>query len=218
MNGHRRLTRTRRTGTALTLLALAAPFAVATVALAPSSNAYDPSRNILANWNFADPPLSSGSLTVTAGSSVITGWDVTSGDVDLVASSEVSNGGTLNGVPNQAVDLNGSGPGAISQTFPTTPGYTYTGDYFFFSAANPTVPVVKTATLTVGGTSTAISYDSSTPNGWQQKSFSFKATGSMSTIAFASTTPGADGPLIGLVEVYPPYPLYLDPVRNVVVY
>ena len=212
--GQRR--RSRRAAGLAVVVATSSLVGVATVAFAPSSNAYDPARNILTNWQFSSPAVASGSLNVSAGSSAITGWSVTSGNVDVVAASGVR--GVINATPSQAIDLNGTGPGAIAQTFATTPGYTYTGDYFFFSATAVTTPVVKTATLTLNSTTTAISYDSSNANGWLQEQFSFKATGPTSTITFASTTPGADGPLISLVEVYPPYPLYLDPVQNLVVY
>ena len=208
--------RRARSWAALVVVASTTLLGLTTLALAPPGNAYDPSRNILANWQFSSPSVASGSIDVSAGSPTISGWSVTSGTVDLVSGAGVR--AVLNGASPQAVDLNGTSPGAISQTFATVPGYTYSGDYFLVSATAATAPVTKTATLTLNATTTPISYDSANTNGWLQQSFRFTATGSTSTITFASSTPGADGPLITDVEVYPPYPLFLDPVHDVVLY
>ena len=66
------------------------------------------------NGSFEDGPEISGSLvTLYDGNEEITGWKVSSGSIDLIGTYWKASDGE------RSLDLNGAGPGAISQTFDT---------------------------------------------------------------------------------------------------
>ena len=136
-----------------------------------------------------------------AGSTAIPGWTVSVGSIDWASSCNwASQDGT------HSLDLIGGGASAVSsggvrQTFDTVPGGTY--QVSFYLAANPSTlfgPVVKPLTVTVadGTTSNTITTQSYTFDrsghdgssaanmGWAQRTFTFVATGSTSTINFVS--------------------------------
>jgi len=130
------------------------------------------------------------------GSSAIPNWTIVSGDVEL-DSGLFQNGLTQPGT--HVIDLNGTMPGGIQQSFLTVPGVSYTLSFELagnvLGGANP-----KTLIVTAPGSPATFSFDttgkSSTNLGWVVKSLTFTATSSLSTISFQSTTPGSAGPLI----------------------
>ncbi|MDX3763829.1 DUF642 domain-containing protein [Streptomyces sp. AK02-04a] len=124
-------------------------------------------------------------------------------------------------ISGQTVDLDGAigSAGAISQTFATEPGATYEVTYWL--AGNyASGPAVKTGTVTAGGASQAISFDttgkSATNMGYEKKTLTFVADGSgESTLAFASSNNSGYGPVISNVSVtkVQPAPIpAIDPV------
>ncbi|QDY75169.1 choice-of-anchor C family protein [Streptomyces qinzhouensis] len=123
-------------------------------------------------------------------------WSVTLGAVDLIGA------GTWQAAEgDQSVDLNGTG--AVSQTFTTTPGSTYTVTYAL--AGNPTAadPAVKTGRVLVDGQdSQNFSFDVTGKTyaamGYVTRRLSFVANASTTTVAFVSTTgpTAANGPVI----------------------
>ncbi|MFE0427322.1 choice-of-anchor C family protein, partial [Streptomyces sp. NPDC058953] len=113
-------------------------------------------------------------------------WSVTLGAVDLIGA------GTWQAAEgDQSVDLNGTG--AVSQTFTTTPGGTYTVTYAL--AGNPTGadPAVKTGRVLVDGQNVQdFSFDVTGKTyaamGYVNRRFTFVAGAATTTIAFVSTT------------------------------
>lgn len=128
------------------------------------------------------------------------GWQVTSGSVELVDGHWQAADGQ------QSVDLSGAVAGSISQTFPTTPGSTYVVTYAL--AGNPSSPTspIKTGRVLVDGQEVqAFSVDTTGKSannlGYVTKRVVFEAGGTSTTLAFASTTAGTDGPVIDKVSV-----------------
>ncbi|MEV0532016.1 choice-of-anchor C family protein [Kitasatospora sp. NPDC050463] len=151
--------------------------------------------------SFETPKLAANTFTgLTAGQS-IGPWRVTTGSVDLIGADfwQAAEG-------DQSVDLNGSGPGTVTQTFTTTPGATYTVTYSL--AGNPEGgPALKTGRALVDGQdfqdfSFDITGKSRAAMGYVGRQFTFVATNASTTLAFASTTAaGAYGPVVDNVQV-----------------
>jgi choice-of-anchor C domain-containing protein len=103
------------------------------------------------------------------------------------------------------VDLNGNGPGAIGQTFVTTPGATYR--VTFCLAGNPQgLVAVKTLDVSAtGGPTASYQFDTTgrtlTDMGWTQRTYDFVATGASTTVTFTSTTSTAFGPAVDNVTL-----------------
>ena len=72
------------------------------------------------NGSFEEGPASVDSfITLFDGDTSITGWTVTAGSIDLIGDYWIASDGE------RSIDLNGNGPGAISQEFDTEPGLIY---------------------------------------------------------------------------------------------
>src|SRR3954469_16419976 len=76
--------------------------------------------NLLTNGGFEQPPVAPGAdlRTVEAESEELTGWTITSGNVDVVTNQQPAEG-------TQSLDLNGTSPASIFQEFATTAGARY---------------------------------------------------------------------------------------------
>jgi choice-of-anchor C domain-containing protein len=127
--------------------------------------------------------------TLYAGSTELSGWTVLSGSIDFIGAYWAAAAGS------QSIDMDGLSPGAISQTFDTVVGKTYT--VLFDIAGNPdpsqsgyvsTQP--KSLLVSAAGLSGTYSFDSTNTTkanmGWIEESFSFVATGDLTTLTFAS--------------------------------
>jgi choice-of-anchor C domain-containing protein len=146
----------------------------------------------------------------------IPGWSIDTGSVDLIRDYWVSQDGSQN------VDLNGLAPAKISQTFDTVVGATYTvtfglsgnpdsvGDqqHPYYSPSNKQVEVSAT-----GATPATYSYDTAVKGNyhgnmkWEDKTYSFIATGTSTTLSFESKITGAFGPALDnvrTIESLPP--------------
>jgi choice-of-anchor C domain-containing protein len=128
-------------------------------------------------------------------------WTVTRGDVDLSGKGFWQ---TADG--NQSLDLDGSVQGTVAQTFATQPLVSY--EVSFALAGNPVAaPAVKTGQVLVNGrVAQNFSFDTTGKTkanmGYVQRRFTFLATDTSATLAFASTTtPSGYGPVIDNVEV-----------------
>ncbi|SHG22399.1 choice-of-anchor C domain-containing protein [Streptoalloteichus hindustanus] len=151
--------------------------------------------------SFETPKVKAGTFQELTSGQSIGPWQVTSGSVDLIGAGfwQAAEG-------DQSVDLNGRGPGTVSQTFTTVPGTTYTVTY---SLAGNTAgaPAVKTGKALIDGQnfqdfSFDITGKTSTTMGYVTRQFTFVATNPSTTLAFASTTPGTGhGPVIDDVKV-----------------
>ncbi len=179
-----------------TTLAVVASLAIAGSALAAG----------LTNGSFETGSYTGGIFnTLPTGSTAISGWTVSSGSVDWVDSSYwQAAAGT------KSVDLDGNAAGAVtSNAFATVNG----GTYFvtFALSGNPDSNLgVKTVQVGATGTSTApATYDfntqvmgnTRTDMKYQTLGYTFVATGTTSTLTFASLTAGAWGPVIDNVIV-----------------
>jgi choice-of-anchor C domain-containing protein len=139
-------------------------------------------------------------LLVT-GSTNLNGWTVDSGSVDWIGSYWAASDGS------RSIDLSGLGPGALSQTIATTVGYTYR--VTFDLSGNPDCgPALKTLTVGAPGSdSQAFSFDigaaanTRSDMKWEARTYTFVATGSSSTLTFASTTTGFCGPALDNVVI-----------------
>ncbi|MCM2389795.1 choice-of-anchor C family protein [Streptomyces albipurpureus] len=150
--------------------------------------------------SFEYPTAPANSFTTLVSGQSIGPWKVTSGSVDLIGTGfwQAAEG-------DQSVDLNGGQAGAVAQTFSTIVGRTYTVTYAL--AANPEGgPAVKTGRVLVGGQNFQdFSFDSTGKTraamGYVQRQVTFVANTPTTTLGFASTLPGAYGPVIDDVRV-----------------
>ena len=127
-------------------------------------------------------------------------WTVTSGNVDLTG-----DGYWQTAEGDQSVDLNSGGPGTVAQTFTTVPGKKYSVTYSL--AGNPGGgALVKTGKVLVDGQNFQdFSFDvtgKTTANmGYVTREVTFVARGTSTTLAFASMSNSAHGPVIDDVTV-----------------
>ena len=147
---------------------------------------------IIQNGDF-EMPVVSNYAEYDAPSTAITGWTVTSGNVDLSTS---SNYPAYSG--NQSVDLAGDTLGTIEQQFSTTPGQQYQLIFYYSNNANYIGNV--TANVSVTGNSTlldqSISHSDATLTNMDYQLFSenFTADSVNATLAFAATSESLNGP------------------------
>jgi len=105
----------------------------------------------------------------------------------------------------QSVDLDGVVAGAVSQTFATKPGTTYTVTYSLAGNVHAG-PTTKTGEVLVNGQDVQdFSFDTTGRTyldmGYETDQVTFLATSPSTTLAFESTTPGAYGPVLDNVSV-----------------
>ncbi|MCW2395846.1 MULTISPECIES: choice-of-anchor C family PEP-CTERM protein [unclassified Sphingobium] len=146
-------------------------------------------------------------LRLGTDSTALTGWTITSGNVELIGGYWQSGSGS------RSIDLNGSAQGAIAQTFDTIEGMTYNVD--FLMAGNPEGgPAVKTLEVAATGNDGQLfSFDntgfSKTNMGWTNYTYTFTASGNLTTLSFASMTdspwtgPALDGVTVTAMSAVP---------------
>ena len=139
---------------------------------------------------------------LNAGSPVLTGWTIATGSVDWIGTYWPA------AASSKSLDMNGGGPGTISQILATTIGKTYV--VTFALSANPEGgATVKTLTLSAtGATPKSYTFDRvAHPNSrsnmmWESKEYSFVATTASTTLTFASgEATGVYGPALDNVVV-----------------
>ncbi len=167
----------------------------------------DPVLTLVEDGDFASAPRPHASYNqyYSDGSgfgSVLGGWTVVTGSVDLRGSSWVN--GPAGGI---AVDLNGDEPGAIEQVIDTVPGGRYNLSVQLsgnFQASSPgdiaTVVITAGAELQQFDVVMPAGWSTSDPH-WQQVQLPFTATADTTTVGFSSSMPGNRGPLIADVLV-----------------
>jgi choice-of-anchor C domain-containing protein len=144
------------------------------------------------------PPNPCNTFNVPAGSTIITGWTVSVGNIDWESApacgwqpSDGSNSLDL-------VGANAGGIGGIQQTFDTVPGVTYQA-LFDLAGNYGAAPAIKPLAVTINGVTTNFTFDTTGRSGlnmgWTQKVITFTATGPSSTINFVSDVSGAGGTL-----------------------
>jgi choice-of-anchor C domain-containing protein len=166
--------------------------------------------NLILNGSFEQGTADPGNfLTLSAGSPVLTGWTIGGHSIDWIGSYWTAADGV------RSIDLNGLGPGIISQTFTTIPGQMY--EVTFELAGNPdNLPLVKSL-LSSAGSSVAVpfTFDVTGHNkgamGWTEYGFQFAAVGSSTVLTFQSTT--VDPPFLNIGLGGNPFGPALDDVQ-----
>ncbi len=181
------------------------------VALAIALAAAIPAQNLLINGSFEQGPNPGSYTNEPMGSTVITGWTVSVGNIDYVGSLWMASDGS------RSIDLEGSAgtcvlytncPGGIAQSFATVVGQQYT--VTFDLAGNIFgAPVVKTILFSAAGQSQSYTFDttgfSAGNMGWAEVTWNFTANDTTTTLEFdsADTPPTGWGPVIDNVVVVP---------------
>ena len=150
------------------------------------------------SFEVGSAPNPCNTFNIPAGSTLITGWTVSTGNLDWESGPscgwQPSNG-------NNSLDLVGAGAGGIGgiqQTFDTTPGTTY--QVMFDMAGNYGAgPVIKPLAVTINGVTTNFTFDTTGRSqfnmGWTTHTLTFTATGASSTINFVSDVSASGGTL-----------------------
>ncbi|MBI2762719.1 MAG: choice-of-anchor C family protein [Chloroflexi bacterium] len=182
------------------LILSAAAAALLSASLAGVSSAAAPT---IVNGSFETGTSPGSFLQLSSGDGTsIPGWTVIAGTVDYIGTYWPAADGV------RSLDLNGSGAGAVRQSFATTVGTTYR--VTFSMSGNPAGGAgTKTLTADTGGAPTIFTYEVGTLNPptltdmkWATKSFSFTATAATTTLTFTSTTIGlVYGPALDKVRV-----------------
>jgi choice-of-anchor C domain-containing protein len=143
-----------------------------------------PVFNLVNDGGFEDPPVGGQFTSYNAGDT-FGGWHVDSGGVDLINTYWTSEEGV------QSVDMNGTTPGAISQTVNgLSVGKSY--QLSFWLAGNPTGgPTIKTLQTSLGGnvlgTNTFdITGKTYADMGWTEYSYDFTAASASTNLVFQS--------------------------------
>ena len=175
----------------------------------------------LVNGNFANnncPIPSIGFLTVARGNPCISGWTVGDGTTDAGSGTIDINSSSYWQAPTGtsfSIDLDGTSPGSISQTFVTTPATTYTVTFALSGnpqGGSPVKTLLVTGPGQLANTSTVYTYNTSTSGNtvsnmaYVYEAFSFTANSTSSTISFASQDASSSGwgPVIGNISISSP--------------
>jgi choice-of-anchor C domain-containing protein len=135
----------------------------------------------------------------SAGSTNITGWDVSPDGVDYIGTYWAASEGS------RSLDLSAVGAGTVSQQLSgLTAGQQYTVS--FDLAGNPDGgPATKSLAVSAGGITSLYSFDttgaSRSAMGWVTHTFVFVATATTDTLAFLSSTGTSFGPALDNVTI-----------------
>ena len=172
--------------------------------------------NLVSNGDFETPVAPSPANILSVSGTQLDGWTIQgNGVMDVTNKNFADNGSTTFPVysGNQSLDLNSLDPATMTQDLTTVAGSTY---HVFFALTGVPVPpqgecpsAVLDKSLTVSAGSTSHDYTfSPDPNAnpknnqaFVTKEFDFVATGTTTTLQFASTTQGCAGPVIDAVSV-----------------
>jgi subtilisin-like proprotein convertase family protein len=139
------------------------------------------------------------------------GWQVVSGDVDVLVTGDVHGGVAYEGT--HYIDINGSMPGTISTNVATVAGTTYKLGFAY--SRNPDNSSPDTVQLLVNSNSLlnlTVTIANSWANlGWATTSVVFTATTTNTQIKFASQTAGSRGVLLDAVVLYTNVPASTSP-------
>jgi choice-of-anchor C domain-containing protein len=164
----------------------------------------DRARNLLVNGSFEEgPDLPKGPnafLQLDNGSTALPGWVVSLGNIDVV---DTSYNKAAHG--KRSLDLSGSVPGAISQTFKTKKGQKYRVTFALAGTAPDAGPKERKLQISAGGKTEEFTFDSTdkTRNdmGWVRKTWEFTAQADKTMLEFVSLTEGNLGPALDDVVV-----------------
>ena len=157
--------------------------------------------NLLTNGGFELPGNNGSYISLGTGSPGLTGWRITSGDLDYIGNLWTPSEGK------SSLDMNGVSAATIAQTFATVEGTTYTVS--FDLAGNPAGgPAIKTLRSLAAGQSRDFQFDATsksfTSMGWIRQSWTFTANSSSTVLSFESRIGGIYGPALDNVVVTGP--------------
>jgi hypothetical protein len=173
--------------------------------------------NLVTNGDFETPVAPSPANILSVSGSQLDGWTIQgNGVMDVTNRNFSDNGSTTFPVysGNQSLDLNSLDPATMTQDLTTVAGSSY--HVFFALSGVPPVPpgecpdgsvLDKALTVSAGSTSHDYTFstnpDATPPNNqtFVTEEFDFVATGTTTTLEFASTTAGCAGPIIDAVSV-----------------
>jgi choice-of-anchor C domain-containing protein len=164
--------------------------------------------DVVKNGSFETPLVQSGGYDTIGDpdAPTLTDWDVASGDVDILNDSywNPSDG-------DQSLDLDGIEPGTITQSIPTVIGQGYVVAFRYTANPesddpDPTMHVLVDGVATgpeFTDTRAGVDVEDTFPRviTWKSGSVSFMATGTSTTIGFASTDPSGSAYGVALDEV-----------------
>ncbi len=186
----------------VTLLLLCVPTAAAPVPKGAQS------ANLVVNGSFEDMKDEEASKPQDKGSTAITGWTVTRGQIDITQ----QNGKEWKAAHGKrALDLHGSpGFGGVEQTIPTKPGKKY--KVTFQMSGNPGVPEHKAVQLGVRAAGQQKEFELSMEGRsyedlkWETQTWEFTAKEKATVIEFHTAMPatsnGFGGPMLDDVKVF----------------
>ncbi|TJZ57005.1 choice-of-anchor C family protein [Streptomyces piniterrae] len=171
-------------------------------ASAPVASAAGSAVSRFDDGSFETPKVAPNTFQTFTAGEFVGPWKVTSGSVDVKDAGywQAAEG-------DQSLDLNGTETGAVSQTFATNRGSTYTVTYSLAGNSDGQAPTPKTGKVLIDGQNVQdFSFDATGKThqnmGYVTREVGFVATGSSTTLTFASTTPhSAGGPVIDDVQV-----------------
>jgi hypothetical protein len=175
-------------------------------ALASAPTATGPApEELIANGSFELPVIPPIDRVFTAPSTAISGWVVTDQSVDINRTSDIF-GIAHSG--DQMVDINGSGPGTLTQTFPTSSGRTYLLTLLYSNNPNPSQASPEyyaDVTLTGAGPLYAefLTHAGATPSDmkWTPLAQTFVANSPSTTLRLRSRIQGYNGVVFDTVSV-----------------
>lgn len=153
---------------------------------------------VFTNGSFETGPAAGQFATLGNGSTAISNWVVGGNSIDYIGTYWQNQDG------DRSIDLSGGNAGSIAQTFDTVANQIY--NVSFWLSGNPAgAPTIKTVLVDVGGAATPFTFDTTGISlgamGWVQKTFSFTAAGTSTTLTFASDNATAYGPALDNVSV-----------------
>ena len=138
-------------------------------------------------------------FNIPVGSTLITGWTVSVGNIDWLGAPPACGWQASQGIA--SLDMVGSGAGGIGgiqQTFDTVPGQTYVVS-FDLAGNFGAPPVIKPLAVTVNGVTTNFTFDTTGATainmGWVTHTVQFTATATSTTINFVSDIGPSGGTL-----------------------
>jgi choice-of-anchor C domain-containing protein len=156
------------------------------------------SANLSTNPSFETGPNPGATLALAVGATSVTGWVVTRNPIEYIGTRWNAADGT------RSISLNGTSPGGIAQTFPTTPGVEYSVR-FMMAADAFSNPVLKHMRVEAAGQSQEYEFDGTHSwewdLGWLEKTFTFVADATTTTLEFYSLDAGEQGPALDNVIV-----------------
>jgi len=138
-------------------------------------------------------------FNVPTGSTIITGWTVSAGNIDWLGSPPSCGWQPSQGAASlDLVGASAGGIGGVQQTFDTVPGTTY--QLSFDLAGNyGAPPVIKPLAVTINGVTSNFTFDTTgrtfNAMGWVRQTINFVATGTSSTVNFVSDVSASGGTL-----------------------